>query len=140
MSRIRSVFDPLDKTADAVLDESRDQGTERTREILDTLGDGLGFLANAIGVLAWPLEKAPHPRSDSAPVHAAADAVRAAGKACTEARRALKDVAAAVYTPDELDFDMHAVAALANDSSGYGVRADVIVPSENTDATGKDAR
>jgi hypothetical protein len=89
MVRLPAVFEPLDQAADAVIAGSRESGIPKRREILDTLDDGLGFLGNAMGVMAWQLEDEHRGPQVLAPLHKAAAAVRQAADACREARRAL---------------------------------------------------
>ena len=57
MTRLAPVFGPLDKAADAVIETSRSDLRVK-RDVLDTLADGIGFLANAVGVMAWDAEEA----------------------------------------------------------------------------------
>ena len=95
MGRLKSVFEPLDKAADAVIAESRDPAIEKRREILDTLDDGLGFLANAMSVMTWERGNAARSNEAAGPIYDAVRAVLNAADTCRAARYALKDQAEA---------------------------------------------
>lgn len=89
MARWPSIFEPLDNAADAVIATSRYGGVHVKGDILDSLDDGVGFLANAITVMGNDLCDAGYGPEICQPVYEAAEAVRSAGRKCGDARSAL---------------------------------------------------
>ncbi len=89
MTRLPSVFEPLDNAADAVIAVSGLGDIHLKRQILDALADGVGFLGNAVSVMGNDLIDAGYGPEISDPVHQAAEAIRSAGRTCLEAISAL---------------------------------------------------
>jgi len=86
--RLPSVFEPLDQAADAVIAQAAG-GIRVKQQILASLADGVGYLANAADVLTWDMDKAGYGPEVIEPIQQAAAALRAGARTCGDSWSAL---------------------------------------------------
>ena len=87
-ARLPSVFEPLDQAADAIIAQARGD-IHVKQQILASLEDGVGYLANAVEVLTWNMFEAGYNPQIVEPIQQSSTALRASARTCGEGWSAL---------------------------------------------------
>jgi len=86
--RLPSVFEPLDQAADAIITQAKGD-IHVKQQILASLADGVGYLANAVEVLTWNMFEAGYNPHIIEPIQQSSAALRASAGTCDEGWSAL---------------------------------------------------
>ena len=86
--RLPSVFEPLDQAADAIIAQAKGD-IHVKQQVLASLADGVGYLANAVEVLTWNLTEAGYSPEIVEPIQRSSGALRASAHTCNDGWSAL---------------------------------------------------
>lgn len=86
--RLPSVFEPLDQAADAIIAQAKGD-IHVKQQVLCSLADGVGELANAVSVLTWNMFEAGYDPAIVEPIQRSSDALRGSAHTCNDGWSAL---------------------------------------------------